>query len=97
MAGNTIGGSGSNYSLRTDCIDETLARPNANMSVAPVNQQFSGADGWLAAGGNFVKEQTTTINVDPRRQGPRPALRGLAGGRQRGRRVFIESNKFILI
>jgi len=49
VAGNALGGSGANYSLRADCIDETLAAPNPGMSVGPLNQQFNGADGWVAA------------------------------------------------
>jgi hypothetical protein len=97
VAGNTIGGSGANYSLRADCIDETLAAPNANMSVGPLNQQFSAADGWVAAGGNFVKDATTTINVDPAARGH--VLRYVASLVSANGDVvsFIESNKFILI
>jgi hypothetical protein len=97
VAGNTIGGSGANYSLRADCIDETLAAPNANMSVGPLNQQFNGADGWVAAGTNFVKDATTPINVDPAARGH--VLRYVASLVSVNGDVvsFIESNKFILI
>ena len=63
----------------------------------PLNQQFSGADGWVAAGGNFVKDATTTINVDPAARGH--VLRYVASLVSVNGDVvsFIESNKFILI
>jgi hypothetical protein len=92
VAGNVIGNGGANYKLRADCIDETLAAPNPNM-----NQQFSPGDGWAAAGGNFVKDATTTINVDPNARGH--VLRYVASLVSVNGDVvsFIESNKFILI
>jgi hypothetical protein len=65
VAGNVIGNSAANYTVRADCIDETLAAPNASMSLAPDNQQFNAANGWVASGTNFVKEQVNTITVDP--------------------------------
>lgn len=97
VAGNALGGSGANYSLRADCIDETLAAPNASMSVGPLNQQFNGADGWVAAGTNFVKDATAPINVDPAARGH--VLRYVASLVSVNGDVvsFIESNKFILI
>jgi hypothetical protein len=97
VAGNALGGSGANYSLRADCIDETLAARNNNMSVDPLNQQFNNADGWVAAGGNFVKDATTTINVDPAARGH--VLRYVASLISANGDVvsFIESNKFIVI
>jgi hypothetical protein len=97
VAGNVIGNGGANYKLRADCIDETLAAPNPNMSVGPLNQQFSPGDGWAAAGGNFVKDATTAINVDPNARGH--VLRYVASLVSVNGDVvsFIESNKFILI
>jgi hypothetical protein len=67
------------------------------MSVGPLNQQFNGADGWVAAGTNFVKDATTPINVDPAARGH--VLRYVASLVSANGDVvsFIESNKFILI
>jgi hypothetical protein len=97
VAGNALGNSGANYSLRADCIDETLAAPNNNMSVPPQNQQFNGGSGWLPAGTNFVKDATVTVNVDNAARGH--VLRYVASLISANGDVvsFIESNKFILI
>ena len=40
MAGSVLGDDASDYKLQIDCIDETLAAPNTNMSVLEVTQQF---------------------------------------------------------
>ena len=98
VAGNALGGSGADYSLRTDCIDETLAAPNATMSVGPLNQQFNGADGWVAAGTELRQgRRPPPINVDPAARGH--VLRYVASLVSVNGDVvsFIESNKFILI
>ena len=72
-----IGNGGGNYRLEINCIDETLAAPNASMSPGVLNQQFLAADGWQAGGaaGNFLKEQVFNINVDNERPRPRAPLR----------------------
>ena len=97
VAGNAIGNSGADYELRLDCIDESLSLRNGVMSRGPVTQSFSPGDGWVATGGNFVKEQTVNIAVDPNARGH--MLRYVATLVSVNGDVvsFIESNKFILI
>jgi hypothetical protein len=67
------------------------------MSRGPVTQSFSPGDGWAATGGNFVKEQTVNIAVDPNARGH--MLRYVATLVSVNGDIvsFIESNKFILI
>src|SRR4029453_2248010 len=79
VAGNAIGNSGADYTLRLDCIDESLSLRNASMSRGPLNQQFNAGNDWVATGGNFVKEQTANITVDnaarrPATPAPRPRV-----------------------
>ena len=100
VAGSVLGDSRAEYKLRIDCIDETLAAPNINMSVPEVTQQFdpNAPHDWLEqTSGNFVKEQKNTINVDAAAKGHVlryvASLRGLNGDVV----SFIESNKFVLI
>ena len=99
VAGNVIGNGAANYRLRIDCIDDTLAAPNASMSPGTLNQQFNAADGWQAGGaaGNFVKEQVFTINVDPAARGH--VLHYLASLVSVNGDVvsFIDSEEFILV
>jgi hypothetical protein len=98
VAGSVRGDDSSDYELVIDCIDETLAEPNVNMSVPADTQQFDSGDGWNEQpSGNFVKEQTNTIDVDPAAKGH--VLRYVASLRGVNGDVvsFIESNKFILI
>jgi hypothetical protein len=97
VAGNAIGNSGADYTLRLDCIDESLSLRNASMSRGPLNQQFNAGNGWVATGGNFVKEQTANITVDNAARGH--VLRYVATLVSANGDVvsFIESNKFILI
>jgi hypothetical protein len=99
VAGNTIGSSGADYTLRLDCIDESLSLRNASMSRGPLNQAFNNAPGndWVATGGNFKKEQTANITVDNAARGH--VLRYVATLVSVNGDVvsFIESNKFILI
>src|SRR4029453_3790025 len=99
VAGNVIGNGAANYRLRIDCIDDTLAAPNAAMSPGTLNQQFNAADGWQAGGaaGNFVKEQVFTINVDPAARGH--VLHYLASLVSVNGDVvsFIDSEEFILV
>jgi hypothetical protein len=71
VAGNAIGNGGGNYKLRVDCIDDTLAEPNTNMSPGELDQEFT-APLWEAGGGdtgNFVSEQTFNIEVDDAARG----------------------------
>jgi hypothetical protein len=97
VAGNAIGNSGADYTLRLDCIDESLSLRNASMSRGPLNQQFNAGNGQVATGGNFVKEQTANITVDNAARGH--VLRYVATLVSANGDVvsFIESNKFILI
>jgi hypothetical protein len=99
VAGNVIGNSAANYRLRIDCIDDTLAAPNAAMSPGTLNQQFNAANGWQAGGaaGNFVKEQVIPINVDNAARGH--VLHYLASLVSVNGDVvsFLESNSFILV
>jgi hypothetical protein len=99
VAGNVIGNGGANYQLRIDCIDESLAARNGNMSPGTLNQAFDAVNGWQAGGaaGNFRKEQVLPINVDPAARGH--VLRYVASlVSVNGDLVsFIESNKFILV
>jgi hypothetical protein len=100
VAGSTRGDAGSDYTLRIDCIDETLAAPNAIMSVPEVTQEFNSNLGndWIEQPSkNFVKEQKNTINVDAAAKGH--VLRYVASLRGVNGDVvsFIESNKFVLI
>jgi hypothetical protein len=100
VAGSVRGDDGSDYKLRIDCIDETLAAPNGNMSVVEETQEFNADAGndWIEQpSGNFVKEQKNTIDVDPAAKGH--VLRYVASLRGDNGDVvsFIESNKFVLI
>jgi hypothetical protein len=98
VAGSVRGDDGSDYKLRIDCIDETEAAPNLNMSVPEETQQFDSTNDWVEQpSGNFVKEQTNTISVDPLAKGH--VLRYVASLRGVNGDVvsFIESNKFVLI
>ncbi|HSO56182.1 MAG TPA: hypothetical protein VL330_26340 [Actinomycetes bacterium] len=100
VAGNVIGDSGGDYTLRADCIDETEARRVPGMSLGPVTQQFdanSPNDWEPSPAGNFVKEQTANISVDPGARGH--VLRYVASLVSVNGDVvsFIESNRFILI
>src|SRR5215203_4081240 len=54
VAGNVIGGGGGNYSLRADCIDETLAARNGGMSVGPANHVFRYVGSLVSANGDVV-------------------------------------------
>ena len=100
VAGEVRGDDGSDYLLRIDCIDETLAAPNTLMSVAEVTQQFdkNPPNDWIEQPSqNFVKEQKNTITVDAQAKGH--VLRYVASLRSVNGDVvsFIESNKFVLI
>jgi hypothetical protein len=98
VAGSVRGDDGSDYKLRIDCIDETLAAPNPAMSVPEQTQQFDLANGWVEQPSkNFVKEQKNTITVDANAKGH--VLRYVASLRGVNGDVlsFIESNKFVLI
>jgi len=99
VAGNVIGNGAANYQLRIDCIDDTLAAPNAGMSPGTINQQWNAADGWLAGGaaGNFVKEQVFPIAVDNAARGH--VLHYVASLVSVNGDVvsFLESNSFILV
>jgi hypothetical protein len=99
VAGNVIGNGAANYQLRIDCIDDTLAAPNANMSPGTLNQQFNAGNGWQPGGaaGNFVKEQVFSINVDPAARGH--VLHYLASLVSVNGDVvsFIDSEQFILV
>ena len=100
VAGNVIGGGGGNYTLRADCIDETLAARNAGMSVGPLNQAFNNAPGndWtLTVDGSFVKEQTAVITRDPGGAGHVFRYVGSLVSANGDVVSFIESNKFILL
>ena len=98
VAGNVIGSGAANYRLRIDCIDDTVAAPNANMSPGVLNQQFNAANGWQPGGvaGNFVKEQVFSINVDPAARGH--VLHYLATLISVNGDIvsFLESGKFVL-
>jgi hypothetical protein len=99
VAGNVIGNGAANYQLRIDCIDDTLAAPNAGMSPGTINQQWNAADGWLAGGaaGNFAKEQVFPIAVDNAARGH--VLHYVASLVSVNGDVvsFLESNSFILV
>jgi hypothetical protein len=98
VAGSVRGDDGSDYKLRIDCIDETLAAPNLLMSVAEQTQEFDSVNGWVEqTSKNFVKEQKNTITVDANAKGH--VLRYVASLRGVNGDVvsFIESNKFVLV
>jgi hypothetical protein len=63
------GNSGADFELRLDCVDESLSLRNGVMSRGPVTRSFGPGDGWVATGGDFVKEQTVNIAVDPNARG----------------------------
>jgi hypothetical protein len=102
VAGNVIGNGGANYTLRIDCIDDTLAEPNGSMSPGTLNQAFNNAVGndWQPGGGNtgnFVKEQTFRITVDNAAKGH--VLHYVATMVSANGDIvsFLESNRFILV
>jgi hypothetical protein len=102
VAGQTLGGSSADYTLRIDCIDESLAARNGSMSPGILNQEFNANAGndWLPGGGtagNFVKEQTFPITVDNAARGH--VLRYVATLVSDNTDVvsFIESNRFVLV
>ena len=99
VAGSVRGNDASNYTLRIDCIDDTLAAPNGGMSIAPQGQDFSNAAGsdWQPAGSDFVKEQTETITVDPGAAGHVLHYVATLVGVNNDVVSFIESNRFILV
>ena len=100
VAGSVLGDSGATYKLTVDCIDDTLAERNANMSEpVPLAQAFNNAVGsdWLAAGNNFKKEQTINFNVDAQAKGHVLHYVVTLVGDNGDVVSFIESNKFILI
>ena len=99
VAGSVRGNDASNYTLRIDCIDDTLAAPNGSMSVAPQGQDFSNAAGsdWQPAGSDFVKEQTEIITVDPGAAGHVLHYVATLVGDNNDVVSFIESNQFILV
>jgi len=97
VAGNTIGDGAGDYTLRIDCIDETLAQPaDPQMSVAPVTQTFEDPP-WVAANDNFVTDQTFPITVPANVEGH--VFRYVASMVSAGEDVvsFLESNQFILL
>jgi hypothetical protein len=72
VAGDPAGSNNGEYTLRMDCIDETLAERNADLSVDPVLQTFDGntAGGlWVADGDDFKTDQTFVIDVPAGVQG----------------------------
>ena len=99
VAGSAIGSGGGDYTLRADCIDESLSQRVGTMSLGPVTQSFNAAapNDWQPSGPNFVKEQTANITVDPNVRGH--VLRYVASLVSVNGDVvsFIESNKFILV
>jgi hypothetical protein len=62
VAGDPLGDSGTNYTLRIDCIDQSNSLRNAALSVVPQAQQFD-ASRWVRVGGDFKTDQTFLINV----------------------------------
>jgi hypothetical protein len=62
VAGDPLGDSGTNYTLRIDCIDQNDSLRNATLSVAPQAQQFD-ASKWVKVGDDFKTDQTFLINV----------------------------------
>jgi hypothetical protein len=62
VAGDPLGDSGTNYTLRIDCIDQNNSLRNAALSVAPQAQQFD-ASKWVRVGDDFKTDQTFLINV----------------------------------
>lgn len=96
VAGNAIGNGGGNYRLDLTCIDETLAAPNAAMSVG-FDQQFSAADGWNASGTNFIKLQTTPIPVPAGVRGHTFRYTGRLVDAGNNVVSFVDSNRFILV
>jgi hypothetical protein len=102
VAGAVRGNDGSEYSLRADCIDESISERNGSMSIGPLTQRFDANTGndWVLVGpttGNFVKEQTFRIPVDAAAKGH--VLRYVASLVSTNGDIvsFIESNKFILV
>jgi hypothetical protein len=100
VAGNAVGNSAANYTLRIDCIDDTLAAPNGGMSPGTLNQAFNAVNLWNLGGGNtgnYVNEQTFLINVDNAAKGH--VLHYVATMVSVNGDIvsFIESNRFILV
>ena len=100
VAGNVIGNAEGDYTLRIDCIDDTLAAPNTNMSPGAENEEFSNGFGWELGGGdagNYVKEHTFNIDVDDDAKGHVLHYVATLVGVNGDVVSFIESNKFILV
>lgn len=98
-AGKVIGGSGKVYHATLTCIDETLAAPNAAMSVGPLDEKFNAANGWTphGAAGNFVKDWTYNIPVDPALRGHIFHYIGTMVNADLDLASFVLSNRFILL
>ena len=99
VAGNVLGNGGEDYKLTLTCIDDTLAAPNAGMSIGPLDQDFSGGSGWKAGGaaGNFWNEQTFKVTVPNGVRGHVFHYIGTLVGKGNNVVSFIESNRFILL
>jgi len=99
VAGNVLGNGGEDYKLTLTCIDDTLAAPNASMSIGPLDQDFSAASGWKAGGaaGNFWNEQTFKVTVPKGVRGHVFHYIGTLVGKGNNVVSFIESNRFILL
>lgn len=99
VAGNGIGNGGADYELTLTCIDDTLAAPNASMSIATTRQQFDAASGWKSSGpaGNYFKEQVFPIRVPRGVRGHVFHYVGTLVSANSDVVSFIESDRFILV
>jgi len=99
VAGNVVGDSGADYQLTITCIDDTLAAPNAALSLHPLNEQFDSSDGWVVGGeaGNLLYKRVFNISVPADARGH--VFHYIATLVSVNREIvsFIESNRFILV
>jgi hypothetical protein len=96
VAGDPLGDSGGDYTLRIDCIDESLAQRNAVLSIGPLNQTFS-APTWVKVGDDFKTEQTFTVTVPVGVEGHMFRYIATLVGVNDDVTSFLESDAFILV
>jgi hypothetical protein len=96
VAGDPLGDSGSDYVLRIDCIDESLAQRNAALSIGPLNQTFA-APTWVKVGDDFKTEQRFTLTVPAGVEGHMFRYVATLVGVNDDVLSFIESDPYILV
>ena len=99
VAGDPAGSNNGQYTLRMDCIDETLAERNDDLSVDPQLQTFDGTTGplWVADGDDFKTDQTFVIEVPADVQGHLFRYVATLVSANNDIITSIESRKFVLV